>query len=366
MQSGNKTYYQKLHPELRRYFNILSTDIPDWLFDYINTPEMQRIGKVSMNCGTDYSGCFNPLYFHSNLDHSVGVALIIWNFTHDKTQALAGLFHDIATPVFKHCIDFMNGDHEKQESTESRTESILRNSKSINELLTRDNINIEDVLDYKKYPIADNKSPRLSADRLEYNMSCGLSYIKVWNTDDLYKIYNDITVTKNEDNEDELCFKHMEIADSFIQKASYLWPYWMNYTDRTVMQFIADIVLSLYNIGEVTIDDLYHLSEKEIINRIRKSSSKEIREAWNNFTFANKVYLSNEILLDKYSVNTKTKQRYLNPLILTKDGPQRIYDISLMSKKCIDEYLDIPTSGEYTYFDFNFKLVKERKYNAKR
>ena len=45
------------------------------------------------------------------------------------------LFHDIATPVFKHCIDFMNGDSENQESTEEKTESILRSSKKLKQLL---------------------------------------------------------------------------------------------------------------------------------------------------------------------------------------------------------------------------------------
>ena len=76
-------YYENLNPEVKEYFNILCPDFPNWLLDYINTPEMQRINKISMSCGTDYSKCFNVRYFYSNLDHSVGVALIIWNFTHD-------------------------------------------------------------------------------------------------------------------------------------------------------------------------------------------------------------------------------------------------------------------------------------------
>ncbi len=70
-----------------------------------------------MDCGNDYTNLFPKHPWHSNLDHSVGVALILWNFTHDKKQTLAGLFHDIATPTFKHCIDFMIGDYQKQEST---------------------------------------------------------------------------------------------------------------------------------------------------------------------------------------------------------------------------------------------------------
>ena len=81
---GALAYLDTLNSEVREYFRILSPDFPSWLIDYINTPEMQRIGKISMSCGTDYSGCYNLRYWYSNLDHSVGVALILWHFTHDK------------------------------------------------------------------------------------------------------------------------------------------------------------------------------------------------------------------------------------------------------------------------------------------
>ena len=101
-------YYKNLNDEVKEYFNILSPEFPSWLLEYINTPEMKRISKISMSCGTDYSSCFNIRYWYSNLDHSVGVALIIWHFTKDKKQTLAGLFHDIATPVFKHCQLFLH------------------------------------------------------------------------------------------------------------------------------------------------------------------------------------------------------------------------------------------------------------------
>lgn len=104
---------------------------------------------------------YDYVSFNSTLDHSVGVALIIWNFTKVKKQTLAGLFHDIATPTFKHCIDFMNGDSEHQESTEERTEQIIKNSKKIMDLLNRDGIKVEEISDYHIYPIADNDTPKL-------------------------------------------------------------------------------------------------------------------------------------------------------------------------------------------------------------
>ena len=53
---------------------------------------------------------------------------------------MAGLFHDIATPCFSHVIDYMNNDYEKQESTEKKTEEILRNDKYLCECLDNDGI----------------------------------------------------------------------------------------------------------------------------------------------------------------------------------------------------------------------------------
>ncbi len=82
----------------------------------------------------------------------------------------------------------MNGDSEHQESTEERTEQIIKNSKQIMHLLERDNIKLEQVSDYHIYPIADNDTPKLSADRLEYTLSGGLYQVKVFDLKDIKKI----------------------------------------------------------------------------------------------------------------------------------------------------------------------------------
>lgn len=83
----------------------------------------------------DYSRCFNIRYQYSNLEHSVGVALIIQYFTHNKKQTLAELFHNIATLAFKYYIDFMNGNSKTQELTEEKTNDMIRKTKEIMTLL---------------------------------------------------------------------------------------------------------------------------------------------------------------------------------------------------------------------------------------
>lgn len=262
-------YLNNLNPILRKYFSILSEDFPEFLLDYINTKAMQKQDKISISCGTYYSKMFDMDFWYSSLEHSIAVALIIWHFTKDKKQTLAGLLHDIATPSFKHCIDFMNGDSEKQESTEDLTKTLILKSDEIMALLKRDGINIDEVCDYHIYPIADNDIPMLSADRLEYTLSNGLGAIKkVWDLDEVKEIYSNIQVFKNENGILEMGFTDIRLASKFVEKMSELSICYMNDNRRFSMQFLADIMKIMSEHKLITINDLYNMSEEDIIEKI--------------------------------------------------------------------------------------------------
>lgn len=349
-------YLQNLNEEVREYLKILSPQFPQWLLEYINTPEMLRLDGIGMSCGTLYTKVYNDKYFYSSLTHSVAVALIIWHFTQDKKQTISGLFHDIATPTFKHCIDFMNGDSEHQESTEERTEQIIKNSKEIMALLERDNIKVEEVSDYHIYPIADNDTPRLSADRFEYTLSGGLYQVKVFELKDIEKYYNNIIILKNEDGIDELSFQDKKICESFIHDISKLWPRWVEDEDRLCMQFIADIVKSM-NIKEyITVDDLYNFSEKEVLQLIQNCEDNYIKNAFENFQNATRtsVYKSDEPNNEIYCTSVKGKKRYINPLILLDNKIFRIKDVSSLAKNDINNFLNMK-HHKFIGFDFDFK-----------
>ena len=348
-------YFEQLNPIIKEYFHILSPEIPPFLEEYINTPEMQRIGKISMSCGIDYTKIFHNQFFYSNLEHSVGVALIIWHFTKDKKQTLAGLFHDIATPCFKHCIDFMNGDHEKQESTEELTTQIIQNSKEITQLLKRDGIKLEEVNDYHIYPIADNDTPKLSADRFEYTFSCGLVQKVVWNLDKIKEMYENITILENEEGIPELGFQDAKLAEEYITIIRELWPSWFNNEDRITMQFIADTMKKMSEEGYITVDDLYHLSEAEVINKIENCENKYIAEAFKKFRNTTKIGESDVPVENKYCISVKAKRRYIVPLTKTTEGNiVRINQVSELAKEKIDSFLSFEVKP-YAYFDFDFK-----------
>ena len=299
-----------------------------------------------MTYGTIYSDLFESEFFFSSLDHSVAVALIVWHFTHDKKQTLSGLFHDIATPVFKHCVDFLNGDYMTQESTEDLTSKIIGSSKEIMDLLKRDNIKLEEVDDYHIYPVADNDTPKLSADRLEYSLSNALLTNKLLNIDEIKKIYSDIVLGKDEDGTLELSFTSKETALEFVKITSKLSIIYRDDKTRYSMQLIADIIKKLNEDGLITKEDLYNKKESEIIEIIENSKYKEIFNIWKN---AKNIKVSKEKPENVYFVHHGAKIRYIDPLVNKK----RISSISEEAKKEIDKNLSYDMNN-YVYLDFNF------------
>lgn len=332
---------------IKEYFNILEPNFPEWLNEYISTPALQKQKHISVSCGTIYSNLFSNNFFFSSLDHSIAVALIIWHFTHDKKQTLSGLFHDISTPAFKHCIDFLNNDAEKQESTEELTYEVLLNSKEIMTLLARDGIELKDVADYHIYPIADNDSPKLSADRLEYTLSNAYFNQFITNLvdkDGIEEIYNNITIQENENKEIELGFMTKAVARKFVKMASKLSICYREDKTRFSNQFIADIVKKLVEEGVLKIADLYAKKESEIVDIIRSSKYSEQFRIWEN---AKEVKLSKTEPKEVYFVHTRAKVRFIDPLF----NGERISSACKIAKNMIEKNKNFDMSN-YVYLDF--------------
>lgn len=339
-------YIDSVDKRVLDYFNMLEPNFPEWLNDYIETKELLKQRYISVTCGKIYSNLFEIDFFFSSLDHSVAVALIVWHFTHDKKQTLSGLFHDIATPVFKHCVDFLNGDYMTQESTEDLTSKIISNSKEIMELLKRDNIKLEEVEDYHIYPVADNDTPKLSADRLEYSLSNALLTYKLSNIDDIKRIYNDVFLDKDEEDTLELSFKSKATALEFVKITSKLSIIYRDDKTRYSMQLIADIIKKLNEDRLITKEDLYNKKESEIIEIIENSKYKDIFNIWKN---AKNIKVSKEKPENVYFVHHGAKIRYIDPLVNKK----RISSISEEAKEEIDKNLSYDMNN-YVYLDFNF------------
>ena len=339
-------YYSELAQEKKAYFCILEPNFPNWLHEYINTPPMLHQQYISTTCGLIYTKLIGENTFYSSLDHSVGVALIVWHFTKDKKQTIAALLHDIATPVFKHCVDFLEGDHLTQESTESKTTEKIKNSAELMSLLDRDHISISEIDDYHIYPIADNEKPRLAADRLEYSFANAFFTYHMINLAKIKELYSDIEIQINEEKIPELGFKTKKIARDFVKITSQLSMLYRKPTDVYSMQFLADLLKRLEQSSKITHDELYTLKEDEIIAIIEESNYADVFKKWRE---AEKIKISKEKPKGVYSVKEEVKIRLIDPLL----QGQRMSRVCKTAKKYIDKNLKHKTEG-FFYLDFNF------------
>ena len=338
-------YIDKLDKRVKEYFKVLEKDYPEWLNEYINTEALLKQQYISVTCGTIYSDLFESDFFYSSLDHAIAVALIIWHFTHDKKQTLSGLFHDIATPVFKHSVDFLNGDYMTQESTEDLTTTIISNSKEIMSLLKRDNIKIEEVDDYHIYPIADNDTPKLSSDRLEYSLSNALFTYNLSTIEEIKELYEDLEIQINENGIEEISFKTKKLARKFVKITSRLSVIYRDDRTRYSMQLLADIVKKLNEDNLLTLEDLYNLKESEVIEMIENHEYKEIFNTWKK---AKKVKTSDVEPKDVYYVHHGAKVRYIDPLV----NGERISVLCKIANNMINKNLSYDMNN-YVYLDFN-------------
>lgn len=317
-------YFNSLPRDIRKYFLILSPDFPEWLEDYIATPAIQRLSHVSQMCGTDFLKLYDTPRKYSILDHSVGTALIVWHFTRDQKQTLAALFHDISSPAFKHCIDIMNGDAKNQESTEKSTYDTIKSSSEICKLLRRDHIRPKEVADYHIYPIADNDSPRLSADRLEYNfMNAYLvrDYGAKLPLSKIARFYNNLVIGQNKDEEIELAFLDYKIAEEFICLIQKIWHNWFDNRFQLTGKIYAELVERAIKAGDFNEEDLYKMGDAETIEKILKSKDKTLRSSMRKFMDCGDYYTGEALPSRKYyhAVESYTiKHRYLDPLVCSE------------------------------------------------
>ena len=294
---------------IKEYINMLGP-IPKFLDKYLSLRILTRLKKIGYFCGMDYATPHVYMFDYkiSRYEHSLTTALITWRFTKNKKQTLAALFHDVSTPCFSHVIDYMNKDYENQESTEEKTETILRNSRKLKELLKEDKLSIDDILDFKKYTIVDNNRPKLCADRIDGIILTSLGWTKTLSMEEIPGILNSIEVMINEDNEKELGVTTNEIANKLCDLNREIDIVCHSNEDNYMMELLAEITKYAIDKQYITYENLYEYNEEKLMKILYSQDDTALKILLNLFK---------TVTLEEISIKEipKLKRRYINPLV---------------------------------------------------
>ena len=319
------------------HYTMYHKEIPAILSDCAETPCMQRLKAVGMNCGCEYTAFlrFAGLKPYSRFDHSLGVALIVWHFTHDGQQAVAGLLHDVASPVFAHVVDFLRGDYLVQESIEDGTRAIIEGDETLQRILSAHGIKTDGVCDYHIYPIADNDSPRLSADRLEYTLGNLLNY-RIRTPDEVKAYYADLSVGTNEDGVPELVFSDARRAEDFALASLECSKIYVSDEDRYAMQMLSELLRDAIRGGVLTEADLL-TTEPEVIAKLLRNG--RTAAAWRRYRAYHLTRRVETPEVEGERRRIPAKKRYIDPLIA---GVGRVSAHSEAFRAAKDAFLSDP------------------------
>jgi len=303
-------------------WDIYHSEIPDFLAEAAQTAAMQRLQDVGMNCGCEYTRfpLFADIGPYSRYDHSMGVALIVWHFTGDMAQAMSGLLHDISTPAFAHVVDFLHGDHMTQESTEQGTAEFIRSSEELCAVLRKYGLTLDAVSDYHRYPVADNDSPRLSADRLEYTLGNAVNF-GIITREQAAEFYADLAVGQNEHSEAELMFRSPDVAHAFAAAALECSKIYVSDPDRYAMQSLAELLKQAIDGGILSEADLY-LREPIIIAKLEESP---LSDQWNRFCRYSEILCRETPGTDGSWLRVLAKKRSIDPYIMCSGRVSAVY-----------------------------------------
>ena len=295
---------------LEEYDKLLSKNIPNSFDKYLKDPFLLRLKGKGYFCGMDYASkdIYNFLEYVSRYDHSITTAKLTWYIKNDFKAMIAALYHDVATPCFSHVIDYMNKDYATQSSTEEKTKEILENDLYLLSCLKTDKINLEDIIDFKKYSIVDLERPSLCADRLDGIFLSSLFWTQKMQINDIKNILIDTTIYQNKNHHDEIGFKSYDIGKLVLQNNDLIDLYCHSNEDNFMMELLAKITKYAIMKKIITSDDLYLLSEQDLIKKLLNSQDSTILLLWQKFTTIKQQDIQK---IDLPNV----KKRIINPLI---------------------------------------------------
>ena len=317
---------------------VYHPEIPDFIRRAAAAPEMLRLRNVGMNCGCEYTSFerFLGLKPYSRYAHSLGVGLITWHFTGDPRAALAGLLHDIASPCFAHVVDFLNGDYLNQESTEEGTARMIEESGALQAVLRDMGLRTADVSDYHAYPIADNDTPRLSADRLEYTLGNAINF-GIEPFEAVKAFYGDLYVALNGDGLPELAFRDRETALRFARCALKCSAIYVSDADRGSMQALSELLGDAIRSGVLRREDLWR-TEPEVIARLKADA--RFRGRWQAFRDLNAMEVCESGPAREGWRVIHAKKRWIDPL--AGKPPARVSAFSEDFARAARAFLDTP------------------------
>ena len=134
------------------------------LLDLIESAAVQRLRGVLQHGISSLIGVTSAI---TRFEHSVGAMLLVRRLGGPVTEQIAALLHDVSHTAFSHVIDYVFNDHDGQSYHDEVKAQYLAGTE-LPAILATHGYDWTDFLHEESFPLLEQPSPRLCADRLDY------------------------------------------------------------------------------------------------------------------------------------------------------------------------------------------------------
>lgn len=158
------------------------------------------------------------------------------------------------------------------------------------------------------YPLADNDTPRLSCDRLEYTLHNAVNY-GFSTINEIHSLLEDTDIDLNEDGIEEICFRREDKAERFTELALLCGKVYSSKEDRYGMERLSEILKQAVSLHILKEED-FMMDEACVINKLENST---LKDRWLSFTHLSKITVTDTY--EEGSISLVVKKRWIDPLI---------------------------------------------------
>lgn len=237
------------------------------LLDLMASNAMQRLQGVLQHGISALIGITEPI---TRFDHCMGAMLLVRRLDGSIAEQIAALLHDVSHTAFSHVIDYVVEGHNSQSYHDEKKEEYLVDT-DIPEILQRHGFDWRDFLHEEDYPLLEQPSPRLCADRIDYFLrdAQGLGLATAVN------IQNVLT---------HLIVAHGRIATDNIETARWLGDTfmaagdasWANFREVGLYEVTAQAIRRGLTIGIITEADFW-TTDEPFWQKLHSSSDVELQ-----------------------------------------------------------------------------------------
>ncbi|MCA9873429.1 MAG: HD domain-containing protein [Anaerolineales bacterium] len=134
------------------------------LLDLMASATLERLRGVMQHGISALIGITQPV---TRFEHSVGVMLLVRRLGGSVEEQIAALLHDASHTAFSHVMDYVFDGHDSQSYHDEEKEAFLSQT-DIPAILAQHGRSWRDYLHEENFPLLEQPSPRLCADRLDY------------------------------------------------------------------------------------------------------------------------------------------------------------------------------------------------------